>query len=364
MTKIIRMKHIDPSEVPELLHFQRKEEVLHYLEKIGLDKCEEICQKDIQAIEILIEELISQERKLEAFSVYTRHMDKLEDTCTKMHFKEKEELEYIPSKLWKNDAFLPYSVIKDFSLKEKYLKLKDLGIFESNIEWIDSKNMEHCREVFLNEDVVGLDCEFRDTNCTRFSELKIALLQVASSKKCVLFDVKSLESSPIFITWLQNLLRSGSIIKVGFGFREDIRILQETLKVKLEPCKLIEIDSLDKSNKKLGLRGMVQAHLGKEFCKFNQVSSWFQRPLRKSQLHYAALDAAVMIPLWEKLKGKINPENNDFQEPINIKKKKKKKKKTKKKTNQTKSKSEKFLDNKKKTKESYLSMKQNQKTNI
>ena len=44
-----------------------------------------------------------------------------------------------------------------------------------------------------------------------------------------------------------------------------------------------------------------EALLEKPMSKFEQCSNWAARPLRKTQLHYAALDSYIMLVLHDKL---------------------------------------------------------------
>lgn len=55
-------------------------------------------------------------------------------------------------------------------------------------------------------------------------------------------------------------------------------------------------------SKKSSLDYMCSQILKKKLCKFNQVSDWESRPLRKAQIHYAALDAVVVFELYWKMK--------------------------------------------------------------
>lgn len=53
---------------------------------------------------------------------------------------------------------------------------------------------------------------------------------------------------------------------------------------------------------------VAETLLDKSVCKYEQMSNWERRPLRKSQRHYAALDAYVLLNILETLMEKAKRE--------------------------------------------------------
>ena len=49
---------------------------------------------------------------------------------------------------------------------------------------------------------------------------------------------------------------------------------------------------------------MCKEVLGINLCKYEQCSFWENRPLKQSQLHYAAIDALVCVSLYKKINNK------------------------------------------------------------
>ena len=63
-------------------------------------------------------------------------------------------------------------------------------------------------------------------------------------------------------------------------------------------------------NRKVGLAAISKVILGKEICKKYCMTNWERRPLDDCQVHYAAMDAYIVLKIWEKM-AKLIIENQD-----------------------------------------------------
>lgn len=55
----------------------------------------------------------------------------------------------------------------------------------------------------------------------------------------------------------------------------------------------------------MGLKSISKEILGKEICKKYTMTNWERRPLNLCQIHYAAMDAYIILKIWDKMEGLI-----------------------------------------------------------
>lgn len=140
----------------------------------------------------------------------------------------------------------------------------------------------------------------------------------------------SLNKSEYLNEWLNSMIQNIDIAKIGVGFINDLDCLNTSYPhmtcfkngiqnyVDLVDCFM----ALHPTKRSGGLAGISEQLFGKTVCKVEQVSNWARRPLRKAQLHYAALDAHIQIYIWKKFIEKIQDQGITTQQFLKSLKKK------------------------------------------
>jgi hypothetical protein len=162
---------------------------------------------------------------------------------------------------------------------------------------------------FEASDLLGFDCEWK-AGLTRLQTYPVALFQIATRENTYLLDMLSLAHSPVLNTKLSALFLNQRVRKLGLSFDGDRKQLIRSYP--LVPAFSIPISSyvdlqllyqrvFPEEGGSGGLAMLTSRFLGVKLCKAEQVSNWARRPLRSSQIHYAALDSMVEILIWERM---------------------------------------------------------------
>ena len=169
-------------------------------------------------------------------------------------------------------------------------------------------NLSLFKEIFANffdkSKYIGIDSEWRQQFYANNNE-KISILQL-SNNDCttvMIIDLLKLNNDSDF-QYLFGQLFSNKIF-IGYSFKiSDIEHFSDSLQEAFNKAKIIDLIDIYQYKyikKAPSLKGMCLEFLGKELCKYEQCSNWDNRPLKKSQLHYASLDALVCISIYHKL---------------------------------------------------------------
>ena len=162
-----------------------------------------------------------------------------------------------------------------------------------SIRWVASN--EELRQVcgsLRGEPTLGLDVE------TTIGTHRLCLVQIASSRETLLLD--ALEVSELGP--LAELLEDPEIVKVIHQARFERSVLGSH-GIELDSV----VDTLELSRSAHGrqvegghgLKAVCERELGLEISKAEQTSDWTQRPLSPEQVEYAAVDAEVLLRLYE-----------------------------------------------------------------
>jgi ATP-dependent Lhr-like helicase len=166
------------------------------------------------------------------------------------------------------------------------------------VHWIaDQLSFERLCEALASESVIGLDVE------TTLSDHALCLLQVASSQGVFVVDAFEIED----FRPLDPILRAATPTKVIHNASFERQVLAKHGLEILHVFDTLQVSRAQRGKQVEGhtLKAVCARELGVTMDKEEQTSDWSRRPLRPAQVRYAALDAEVMLRLYEVFRGLV-----------------------------------------------------------
>ena len=132
-----------------------------------------------------------------------------------------------------------------------------------------------------------------------------SIIQLANfdEKNVMILDMLKLTKEKEFVEMFEKYL--GNKIFVGYAFdSSDFEHFSTGIQNVFKKVMMIDLRDLYQYKylkKAKGLKYMCNEVLGVDLCKYEQCSFWENRPLKDSQIHYAAIDALVCVSLYKKI---------------------------------------------------------------
>lgn len=165
----------------------------------------------------------------------------------------------------------------------------------------DAAGLEQaCRELSA-EPILGFDTETTELDPYK-GELR--LVQFSSRKSTIVIDVRAFKDKAD-LGPLIDLLAAESPRKIAHNAKFDAKWVGHHLGVEVggvfDTYLASQLIAAGDSDRRHGLADVAQFFLGTEMNKAEQLSDWSADELSRSQIEYAARDAAIMPALYEKL---------------------------------------------------------------
>lgn len=228
-----------------------------------------------------------------------------------------------------------YKICLDEPKEEIFYKIKlerNSIIFVDNFETL----MEIINQIINEkESHVGIDFEWKPACALGIDveeKKRISIIQIATRKFVYLIDIIYIRNNLTYeqvLEFFDLFFYNSKITKIGYAMDQDAKMLTQTFKnynFNLDNFMRTVLDLKNKvkylqsvfneengegDNKKGGLSGLVKLCFGKSLDKSEQISNWENRPLREEQINYAALDAYVLIELFDYLETTVQVNDSD-----------------------------------------------------
>ncbi len=176
--------------------------------------------------------------------------------------------------------------------------------FDLPITYVDSpETLSQALEAWFRVDLLSVDIE---CSLTGIHHCVMALLQIASHDHVWLVDPIAL--GPLMTPTMAALAEIPWIVHDFSGDGIVIKRLYDVV-----PCSVMDTMMLARTlgYPQPGLKTMAKLHLGLDIPKEEQDSNWMLRPLRHTQISYAARDAALLLPLLRSLAHEVEERKED-----------------------------------------------------
>jgi len=168
-------------------------------------------------------------------------------------------------------------------------------------------------ETLTNQPVVGLDTETTDLDPYTS---RLRLIQLASPDKVFIFDLDAFRNGDLskteVVAPLRALLAAQRPIKIAHNAKFDAKFIKHNLAVDLgglfDTLLASQLVGAGDIEERHGLESVATRYLNEAVDKTERLSNW-DFELSESQLEYAARDAAVLLPLRERLIERLKAES-------------------------------------------------------
>src|SRR5918996_324821 len=168
-------------------------------------------------------------------------------------------------------------------------------------------------EAISPQPVIGLDTE--TTELDPFTS-RLRLIQLATHDRVFIFDFEHLSNGDAArneaLAPLRRILEAPRPIKIAHNAKFDAKFIKHNLGVDLgglfDTLLASQLVGAGDIEERHGLETVASRYLGESVDKSERLSNW-NFELSEAQLEYAARDAAVLLPLREKLIDRLKSES-------------------------------------------------------